>query len=102
VFYLDPPVKRKGRYSAHLIWYNEAENQYYRHFLQDFASGRLGMPYQWEQKKGSHLEHYDLIGKAMIAKAIKAGATQVTDGRFRAMLKAKKSQIWPLEAACLM
>jgi hypothetical protein len=98
MIYFDPPVKRKGKYTAHLIWYSEAENQYYRHFLQDFALGKLDMSPSWEQKKGSHLEHYDLIGKAMIAKALKAGAAQVTAGRFRAMLKKKKSQIWPLES----
>lgn len=94
MIYIDPPVKRKGRYSSHLVYFCDRPGAvHYRHYLQDFAISKLDMFASWEQKKGTHLEHFDLIGLAMIQKAIDAGAIQVTAYQFRKILKKKKEQL---------
>ncbi len=93
MYYIDKPRKIKRGWTCHLIWYAAGEFIHYQHNLQDFALSGLDLPPCYEQRKGSHLEHYDLFGMAIIKKALRLGVWQLTNFEYRNILRKKRKQV---------
>lgn len=55
----------------------------------------IGMQESWIQYRGKPREHFDLIGNAMIQKALSAGAKQVTGRDLIPIIRSKRAEVKP-------